>query len=192
MQQRKQIMTPKMMQKNIEEMLAGKKSLASVRGISSQTMNACYAAAYNFYNHGRFVDALNIFTRLCMFDNMNAKYWLGLGMTRQMLKDFSGAAEAYGLAATLDQTNPKAPFHAADCLIALKDYNMAKMALEAVISIIEKSKQPKKEYQAMLAQAKNLLELMRKGEKESKESKVWAKVEANKATANKFPVGPKK
>jgi type III secretion system low calcium response chaperone LcrH/SycD len=192
MQQRKQILTPQIIKKTVEEVLAGKKSLASIRGIPKETMDACYAAGYNFYNRGRFIDALNIFTTLCMFDNINAKYWLGLGMTRQVLKDFSGAVEAYGVATMLDQTNPKAPFHAADCLIALKDYNMAKLALEAVISTIEKSKSDKKEHKAMLAQAKNLLELIKKGEKESKEPKAQVKAEANKVAANKVSVGPKK
>lgn len=183
MAEQKQILTPEILEKTVREVLAGKKTLKDLRGLKNEEMEACYTAAYNFYNHGKFIEALHIFTTLCMFDNLNPKYWLGLGATRQMLKDFSGAVEAYSLAAVLDLTNPKPPFHAADCLLALKEYDKAKMALEAAIAIVETSKTDKKEYKAVAEQAKNLLELLKKEEKGNKE---------NKSQVNKVPLERKK
>lgn len=188
MAEQEQILTPEILEKAVKEIISGKKTLKDLRGLKNEEMEACYIAAYNFYNHGKLSEALSVFTTLCMFDNLNPKYWMGLGATRQMMKNFSGAVEAYGLAGVLDYTNPKAPFYAADCLMALKQYDRAKMALEAAISIVENGKQEKKEYKAIAQQAKNLLELLKKGGKESKESKV----EASKVTANKVPIEPKK
>lgn len=187
MAEQKQVLTPEILEKTVKEVLSGKKTLKDIRGLKNEEMEACYTAAYNFYNHGKFLEALNIFTLLCTFDNLTPKYWLGLGATRQMLKDFSGAVEAYSLSALLDYTNPKAPFHAADCLLALKEYDKAKMALEAAISIVETTKTDKKEYKAIAAQAKNLLDLINKRAKEGKQGTGTAKGSSaeNKAEAKK-------
>ncbi len=140
----------------LEEFLTNNSTLKELKGLTDKEMEAVYTAAFNYYSHDKFKEAHELFTALCQFDHQQFKYWMGLGASRQMLKQHEGAVEAYGMAALIDNANPKVPFHAADCLLALKDYERAKQALEAAIFI---SKALKK-HKDIQSEAESLLEMI--------------------------------
>lgn len=161
MSQKSQNLDEKQFSQIVDDFLNNQKTLKDLKGITNEEMEACYAAAYNLYNNGRFDDADNIFTMLCYYDNRQPKYWMGLGATRQMRKLYEAAAEAYGMGFMLNFTDPRFPFHAADCFLAIKDYDRARKALVAVIEVVKTSETTKKEFLALKEQAEKLLEMIK-------------------------------
>ena len=47
--------------------------------------------AQRFYENGKYEDAIRIFRQLCFYDHNNVHYWLGLGYSQKMLKDYRNA-----------------------------------------------------------------------------------------------------
>lgn len=142
----------------VQEFLINHKSLKDIQGITDKEMEALYATAYNFYSHGKFDRAKNTFVTLTQLDQYQPKYWVGLGATRQMLKEYQAAIDAYGFSMLLDSSNPKPAFYAANCFMKLNQHDKAMLALEAVIEISKDNP----DYKDILSQAKNLLEGLRK------------------------------
>lgn len=142
----------------IHDFLANNKTFKDVRGITDKEMESIYAIAYNFYNHGKFDRANDLFTALCQMDTYQSKYWIGLGAARQMQKKYEKAIDAYGMATLFDTKNPFPAFYAAHCCMKLKDHDRAIQALEAVIQIAK----DKKEYKDLYPQAEQLLEGLHK------------------------------
>lgn len=109
------------------------KTLKDLKGLTTDNMEAIYGVAYSAYNAGNLEQALKVFQFLCYFDHLEHKYWMGLAATRQMLKDFSGAVDAYSYAGILNIHDPRAPFQAANCHIALGNRDAAISGLTATI-----------------------------------------------------------
>lgn len=117
----------------VTQMMRGECAIRDIIGFDDKQMEALYAMAFNFYRSGRYDEALKIFRGLCLFDQLEPKYWVGLGATLQMLNQFPEAVQAYAYAGTLDITDPKPAFHAAECYIALNDKENAISALTSVV-----------------------------------------------------------
>lgn len=141
-----------------KEFMLNQKTLRDLKGITDEELEATYAAAFNFYNYGKFDRASSLFEVLCQLDQYTPKYWMGLGASRQMLKNFKGATEAYSMAAIFDPTNPKPAMYATDCFIAMNDYSSAEKALIAVIALCEEEKQHKE----LLDKAREMMATVRK------------------------------
>lgn len=105
----------------------------AAKGISDADMEGIYSVGFNLYNSGKFEEAEKVFQFLCLFDHWNRKYWMGLGSTRQMLKQYPPALECYSYAALLKIEDPMAPLHAASCYLAMGDSVKAKSALKCAI-----------------------------------------------------------
>lgn len=120
--------------KDVQDALEqGLTTVREMKGISDGEMEAIYALASNFYRTGNYEKAETLFRFLVMFDHLNAKYWMGLGAVRQVQKRFKEAIDAYALVVTtLDFTNVKASFYAAECHLALGDRVNATSAIEHV------------------------------------------------------------
>jgi tetratricopeptide (TPR) repeat protein len=56
---------------------------------------------------------------------------MGLAACRQLTRDYEGAVLCYSQAAILDVEDPLAPFHAAECYLAMKRFDEARSALFA-------------------------------------------------------------
>lgn len=153
--------SPEQMETLVHDFLLNQKTFKDIKGITDKEMEGIYATAYNFYTHGKFDRANDVFSSLCQMDPYQSKYWLGLGATRQMEKKYEKAIEAYGLAILMDAKNPLPPFHAAHCLIKLNNKDGAIQALEAVIEVAK----GKKEYEDVLSQAEQILEGLKKKSK---------------------------
>lgn len=144
----------------VQDFLLNQKTYKDLRGISDNEMETIYSIAFNFYSHGKFDRAKNIFAALTQLDTYKPKYWVGLGASRQMLKEYQPAIDAYGFATLMDAKDPKPVFYSSSCFLKLDKPNLAILALEAAIEISGTSP----EHKDVRSQAENLLEGLRKKE----------------------------
>lgn len=157
--------SPEQLSELVQDFLVNQKSFKDLQGITDKEMEAIYATAYNFYSHGKFDRAKSIFLALSQLDHYQPKYWVGLGASRQMLKEYQPAIDAYGLAMLLDPNDPKPAFYASNCFMRLAQHDKAILALEAVIEVAEDNP----DHKDIRSQAENLLEGLRKKEVPKKE-----------------------
>src|SRR3954451_19513616 len=94
---------------NLAKEFAQGRTLADIHGLTPEDLEAIYSVAFNLYNNQRYDEAVKVFKFLCLHDHFQEKYWMGLGATHQMMKDFKLASSAYGYAYLLDSDNPKPP-----------------------------------------------------------------------------------
>lgn len=104
-----------------------------VLGFSNEAMAKFYHAASQLFEHRRYSDSANAFLFLVTLNPYSHDYWLGLGMSTQMLGNFEGAIDAYEMAAITDVENPIPYFYLAKCLFAMHDRDSALEALNLAI-----------------------------------------------------------
>jgi type III secretion system low calcium response chaperone LcrH/SycD len=143
------------MMDQIMELLASGGSLKDIRGLSDTDMEVLYSMAHTLYTGGKYEKATAVFRFLCLFDHMNFKWWMGLGASQQMQKQYEEALKAYAYATMLDVMNPKPQFHAGYCLLALEMYEEAAAAFEATIAAAN----GEDEFKAVEIQAEALLKV---------------------------------
>jgi len=114
------------------QVFANGEPLKAAKGISDEELNAVYSLAYSYYSTGRYEEALKLFKFLVLFDHMSQKFWIGLGSTQQMLKNYDEAIAAYAQAAFFDLDNPKPMYYAALCHYAKGDKVKAASAVRAI------------------------------------------------------------
>ncbi len=131
-------------------------TFGDLRGIGEKDLAAVYSIAYGLYNNGQFENAEKVFQFLCFYGHLEKKHWMGLAATRQMLKKFEDACQAYGMAALLDPGDPRPPLHAADCFLALGRYKEAESALSGALHFAGE----KPEYEDVRQRARTLLSLL--------------------------------
>lgn len=138
--------------------LADGATLAELKGISRQELEAVYSLGFAHYRTGRFEDASKLFQFLVLFDHLNAKYWLAMGAVQQVAKDYKGAVASYAYASFLDLNNPKPQFHAAECFCALGDKENALSALLALEQYCPTGTEIGREYRAKAAALRKQIE----------------------------------
>lgn len=100
---------------------------------TDEETEAVYAQAYRLVNQGQFEQAEKLFEMLCQLDHFGAKYWMGLGICRQQRKSFEQAASAYAMVGILDHENPMPALRAAECYMALQQWEAAESGLIATL-----------------------------------------------------------
>ena|SRR6187402_468667 len=136
-------------------------TLKAVHGYTDEEFDALYALGYNFYNQGKFAEALQAFGFLLMHDQLERKYYKAFGSCQQMLKRYEDAVRNYSIASILDLTDPEPTFHSAECMVAL---GMPAEAIEALEIVVEATK-GKAERQVMHDRAQAMMELLKGGAK---------------------------
>lgn len=117
----------------VHKALVAGEPLYRILGIAESTVEARYALAYQLYNAGNYTDAEVLFRWLCTYANTNVAHWMGLGATRQAQKNYTGAMEAYQLAAAYSALTDPAPFfYLGLCSLKLKRTEDAEVALQTV------------------------------------------------------------
>lgn len=150
------------LQKLVEGLLKGA-SVAEANGVSADTLENLYALAYGLYNASNYKDAQTLFAALTMYDAKEYRFWMGLAGSRQALKLWQPAIDAYQMAAVATELkNPEPLFYAAKCLIQLNRKDEAQAALEGLIFMADKTHP---DYRATLGKAQALLELLKSGER---------------------------
>jgi len=124
-------LTEAQLQDLMERLLSGETTLQEVKGLTDEQMEALYGVAYNYYMIGKYVDASQLFTWLTLCNPFTGKYWLGLGASLQLARDFERALYAYGMAAvTGEPKDPTPHLHAAECYLAQGVMEDARKALK--------------------------------------------------------------
>jgi type III secretion system low calcium response chaperone LcrH/SycD len=117
--------------------LANGKTPQEILGFKEETMAKFYRAAYQLFEHQRYIDAANAFLFLVTLNTHKHDYWLGLGMSAQLCGDYEGAIDAYEMAAITDVESPVPYFYLAKCLFAIHDRESALQALDLALEYAE-------------------------------------------------------
>ena len=132
----------------------GLTTVAELRGISPDELEAVYALAYDYYRVGTYDSAETLFRFLTVMDHFNEKYWMGMAAVYQVQKRFKEALRIYAfVAVTLNAKNIKASYYAAECCLATGDVTNATSALEHVKAFADAKTEEGRE---MLAKAAKL------------------------------------
>lgn len=122
-----------------EFMVGGQATLANLKGLNTQEMEAAYAVGYNLYNQARWLDALKVFSFLSFHDHLDRRFHIGRGACLQMLKHNEDALRAYAIAHVLDVSDPVVAIRIAECLIALRRKSDARVVLRTVEVLAEEA-----------------------------------------------------
>src|SRR5215207_7298924 len=114
------------------------------------TEEELYSIAFRSYSSGRYADAEAFFRLLSTLDPFRIPYWMGLAGALQMQKKYIEAADTYGAAALLEETetDPLPHAHAAECFFSSGEMTRARIALKSAQTIAQKEKK----YDALLQQ----------------------------------------
>ena len=103
----------------LRRLLAGHRTLAAARGIPHAALDSIYGVARELYLSGHYAEAQRSFEMLCLYDHENARNWHALGVCRQVLGDYPGAADALVFATgQLAEPDPALEVNLTECLIA--------------------------------------------------------------------------
>lgn len=102
--------------------------------ITPQMLATLYNLAYQDYNSGKYNEAANIFSFLCVIEPENADYVFALGACQHMLKNYWEALNSYMAAFYLDVSNPLPFLHISDCYIQMKKPGHAICSLGIVLA----------------------------------------------------------
>ena len=144
------------MEQEIESFLTSGGTLAMLKEISADELEQFYTLAYNLYQSGKQQDAMAVFQLLCMLDHYDSRFFLGLGACRQATENWSAALETYSFATFLDVNDPRFPFHAAECLMQLSDFDGAQCGFESARLLAT----DKPEYEDIVLQAETMLDVI--------------------------------
>ncbi len=113
-------------------------TFADALGVSKEALEGGYALAYRNFVAGNYKDAQILFQTIALYNPLDKRFMLGLGLCREMLEDFSGAIDAFMASAMLsDLQDPIPLFHASTCLIKLGKKEEAILGLELILNIEE-------------------------------------------------------
>ena len=94
----------------------GGATISDVLNISREAMESAYAYAYRTYTAGDYNNAETLFRGLCLYDNRDYRYWMGLAACLQARQAWDNAIEIYGMAAFMNAFKYPAPtFYAGIC-----------------------------------------------------------------------------
>lgn len=127
---------------NVATIIGSGGTIGMSRGFTSEEVEVAYSVATSFYEQKKYDKAMDAFKFLCFNEHMDARVWMGFGACCQVLGDYQKAIQAYSCVAILDIDNIKAPFYAAECYVALQDWDLAAKAIEAVNYWLDQGWQP--------------------------------------------------
>lgn len=126
--------------------------------LTPESMEVIYMVAYNHYNSGKYDESEKVFRLLAMLNHFERKYWKGLAASREALKKYEEALQAYGYLGIMDMYDPYPPLQAARCFVALGKLPEAEASLRAAVF----NSTDKPEHAALHQQATGLLEMVQK------------------------------
>lgn len=101
--------------------------------ITDQEAEAVYCLGTQLINQRQFFKAERLFEFLCHLDHYCAKYWLGLGASRQLQSKHKEALQAYAMAGMNDLKNPVPHLRASECFLSLNRPDDAENAATAAL-----------------------------------------------------------
>lgn len=108
-------------------------TLADLSNVTPEQMECLYSVAYQNYVTNNYEKSAEIFKLLCMFDQLNAKYFMGLAACQQCLEQYDKAAETYSAVCVLKGLeDPEPMYFASICLLKQGRKDDAIVALESI------------------------------------------------------------
>lgn len=144
--------------KQIANGIAGGLTVAQATNTDPQTLEALYSLAYKCYSVEDYSSAETIFQALCMYKHDEEKYWLGLAGSRQGLKKYQQAIDAYSMAGLTAQLKDPLPFFfASQCFLKMGDKESAIGSLQSLLAMGDDTN---KEHQLCKEKAQEILKLL--------------------------------
>ncbi|NIZ03776.1 SycD/LcrH family type III secretion system chaperone [Thalassospira lucentensis] len=128
---------PEVLETMTQELFDNKSTIAALRGMGEDELEAIYTLGFNAYSQGKYHDAAQTFSMLSVYNHLEPKYHKGLGACCQMLQMFPEAIQSYGAALTLAPLDADPKLHIAECLIAIGEIDDAKEMLAYVLEEVE-------------------------------------------------------
>jgi type III secretion system low calcium response chaperone LcrH/SycD len=114
------------------------KTLKESMNLSEDLVEEIYALAYNYYNQGKYEEAVSIFYLLVSLAPKEYRFILGLAATYHQMKDYSNAAYGFYMASWLKLEDPHPVYYVADCLLKLNQDKSALPFLNQAIQLAKK------------------------------------------------------
>ena len=108
---------------------AAGKTVAEMRGLSPDELEAIYSLGYTYYQVGKLDEAEKVFRFVCFMDHLDSKYWLALGAVLQSKRQLDEAVKVYANILLTNMNEPRAYYHIAECKLALGNRAEAQEAL---------------------------------------------------------------
>lgn len=125
-------------------------------GYSSEKMEDFYRIAYNLFQKQEYAKAADAFIFLTTLNPNVHNYWLGLGMSEQLLGNYQSALMSYAMGILTNIHHPLPHYHSATCYRAMRDKNSAIQSLKMAIECAGE----KKEYQSIRNQSSEALKAL--------------------------------
>jgi type III secretion system low calcium response chaperone LcrH/SycD len=141
----------------LADFLSEKPSPAEAAGITSEQLEALYALGRQLYIVGQYNDAEIIFQSLCLYDQGQSRFWLGLGGVRQNQGRYEEALASYFMATELPgPLDSAAVLSAGLCWMKLGDYQTAQATLAGLETLAAQPHQA-----VILEKARNILAIIK-------------------------------
>jgi type III secretion system low calcium response chaperone LcrH/SycD len=113
----------------LQHMMSGQ-TLAPTVGHTPDTLEALYSLAYNLYSQAKYEEAMGIFSFLLTANHFDRRFFSGFAACLHMQRRYQDALKYYGIASTLDLTDPEPVMQSAQCYLALGNRAMARMSID--------------------------------------------------------------
>jgi len=128
------------------------KTLKQASGISDAMENEAYTLAKQYYDQGKYKEAVVLFSALSTLSPERPAYLYGLGSSYHQLKDYINASLGFYGAFSLNANDPMPVYYLADCFVNLGSKEDAIKFLDLTIAIAEGV--DKKKYQSLSERCK--------------------------------------
>ncbi|QAU24319.1 CesD/SycD/LcrH family type III secretion system chaperone [Dyella sp. M7H15-1] len=138
------------------EIIEGRGTLASLRGLSASDLEAVYRRAFDAWHAGDWQAATRDFAFLVIHQPNDPTYMFALGYVFHQQGEYKHALNFYTRAMFMQQSNPRVIYRMAQCMQALGEINGARDALDMVITLCHDRNENSRD-DVLLACAKSLL-----------------------------------
>lgn len=114
-------------------------SLQELAHVSNATINKLYQGARRLFDQKLFDDAADAFVFLTSLNSKQYLFWFALGNCEYCLKRYKEALDAYAFACEINPNDPTCFMISSRCYAELSEIDNAIKALDAALSIIDKS-----------------------------------------------------
>jgi type III secretion system low calcium response chaperone LcrH/SycD len=99
-------------------------------GLSAADIETIHRIGLSLLDQGKYEQAQPMFQFACLYAHNERRFWISLGDCRRMLKEYSGAIDAYIMGMIDDSRDPWPLIHVATCFLATNDAASAAAALK--------------------------------------------------------------
>ena len=135
----------------IEGFAAGK-TVAEMRGLGPDDVEAIYSMGYTYYQVGKLDEAEKAFRFACFLDHLDSKYWLALGAVLQTQRRLDEAVKVYANILLTHMDEPRAYYRIAECKLAQGNRAEALEALDLLEKMADVKTSVGREYVAKAKQ----------------------------------------